>query len=86
VFENNADALYKAFCKTALKGNAYAFKELADRAYGKLKEVHQVEYSPYKDMSDEDIEKRIQELQEKLGLQPCEPKILPPADDESKPN
>ena len=36
--ENNADALYKAFSKALLKGNAYAFKELSDRAYGRLKE------------------------------------------------
>jgi hypothetical protein len=35
-------------------------------------------------MSDEDIQKRIKELQEKLGFQPSEPKILPPADDDPK--
>ena len=35
--------------------NAYAFKELADRAYGKLKESHQVGISPYKDLADEDL-------------------------------
>ena len=37
-FENNSDALYKAFSRALLKGNAYAFKELSDRAYGKMKE------------------------------------------------
>ena len=41
-FENNREALYKAFTKAALRGNAYAFKELAGHAYGKLKETHQV--------------------------------------------
>jgi len=28
VFANNAEALYKTYTKAALKGNAYAFKEL----------------------------------------------------------
>jgi hypothetical protein len=37
-FEENWDALKVAFTKALLRGNAYAFKELADRAYGKLKE------------------------------------------------
>jgi len=54
-FENNREALYKAFTKAALRGNAYAFKELADRAYGKLKESHQVDVSRYQDLSDEDL-------------------------------
>ena len=45
-FENNADALYKAFTKALMRGNAYAYKELADRAYGKLKETHAHEISP----------------------------------------
>lgn len=38
IFENDADAIYKAFRKALLKGSAYTFKELADRAYGKVKE------------------------------------------------
>lgn len=45
-FENNAEALYKAFSKALLKGNAYAFKELSDRAYGRLKERIGVEAGP----------------------------------------
>jgi len=32
-FENNADALYTAFSKALLRGNAYVFKALSDRAY-----------------------------------------------------
>lgn len=66
-FENNREALYKAFSKAALRGNAYAFKELADRAYGKLKETHQVDISPYKDVSDEDLAKKIKRLEVQLG-------------------
>jgi hypothetical protein len=33
--------LYKAFRKALLKGNAYTFKELAERAFGKIKETHE---------------------------------------------
>jgi hypothetical protein len=39
VFEQNTENLYKAFAKSALQGNAYVFKELADRGYGKQKET-----------------------------------------------
>jgi Family of unknown function (DUF5681) len=38
IFENNPDEIYKAFRKALLRGNAYTFKELAERAYGKIKE------------------------------------------------
>lgn len=41
VFENNIQGLYDAFAKALLKGNAYVFKELADRGYGKVKETIQ---------------------------------------------
>lgn len=36
VFEGDAGAIAAAFTKVLRKGNAYAFKELADRAYGKV--------------------------------------------------
>ena len=39
-FENNAEALYRAFSKAVLRGNAYAFKELADQAFGKISLDH----------------------------------------------
>ena|ERR1017187_6004821 len=38
VFEKNPEAVYAAMAKALLKGNAYAFSQLADRGYGKLKE------------------------------------------------
>lgn len=41
IFENNGEAAYNALSAALLKGNAYVFKELAERAYGKLKETHQ---------------------------------------------
>ena len=101
VFENNPDMVYKAFCKAIAKGNAYAFQVLADRGYGKLKETIHADVSPYHEYTDEELEKRIKELQEKLGFSTDEElqkrvheleqqlgyvKVLPPADSESKPN
>ena len=74
MFENNADALYKAFSKALLRGNAYAFKELADRAFGRLKEKVEVDVGPYKDLSDEDLKTCIAELERQLGAPP----VLPP--------
>jgi hypothetical protein len=66
VFENNAEALYRAFCKTAMKGNAYAFKELRDRAYGRMKETIAHQRSPLSDVSTPDLEAQIRELEAKL--------------------
>ena len=83
VFENNHGARYKAFTKALLRGNAYCYKELADRGYGRLKEHVQHEIRPYQDASDEEIRKRIAEVEQKLGY--STPEVLPPADD-SKPN
>ena len=69
VFENNKEQLYDAFLKAALKGNAYAFQQLADRAYGKLKE--RVEISPgeeFREMSSEALSERVKQLEAKLGI------------------
>jgi hypothetical protein len=81
IFENDGPAIYAAFAKVLRKGSPYGFQVLADRAYGKLKEVHQIDHSPYKDPSDEDIEARILELKRKLGWLGSEPPT-----DETKPN
>jgi hypothetical protein len=83
VFENNADALYKAYCKIALKGNAYAFKELADRAFGKLKETRTIGHAPYQHVSTPDLEAQIQELEATLIASLVERghTITKPADD-----
>jgi hypothetical protein len=66
------------------KGSPYAFQVLAHRAFGKLKEVHQVEHGPYHAASDEEIEKRIAELKAKLGW-PAEP-TTDETKQETKPN
>ena len=42
IFEQNQEAVYQALGAALLKGNAYVFKELADRAYGKVKESVEV--------------------------------------------
>jgi hypothetical protein len=92
-FEQNAEALYRAFCKTPMKGNAYAFKELADRAYGRMKETIAHERSPLSDVSTPDLETHIQELEAKLVASLVErgyvitkpPQLLPPGND-PKPN
>jgi hypothetical protein len=81
VFENNPDMVYKAFAKAIAKGNAYAFQVLADRGYGKLKETIHAEVSPYHEYTDEELQKRLRELEQKLGYV----RVLPPSD-EPKPN
>lgn len=43
IFENDSEAIYRAFAKGLRSGNAYAFSVLADRGFGKLKE--KVEHS-----------------------------------------
>lgn len=42
IIENNEEAAYKGLAKALCKGNAYVFKELADRGYGKLKDKLEV--------------------------------------------
>jgi len=68
VFENNREALYNAFADAALKGNAYAFQQLADRAYGKLKERVEFEVSEYREVSEKAIIERIAQLEGQLGI------------------
>jgi hypothetical protein len=68
VSENNQEALYTAFANAALKGNAYAFQQLADRAYGKLKERVEYDVSEYREMSDEALIERLHQLEAQLGI------------------
>ena len=48
VLEGSQEAAYEGLSAQLAKGNAYTFKELADRGYGKLKEKH--EHSMSEDM------------------------------------
>jgi hypothetical protein len=50
------------------KANAYAFQQLADRAYGKIKEKVELEVSEYREMSDEALIERLQQLEKQLGI------------------
>lgn len=45
VFENNAEAIYRAMARKLIKGDVRAFKVLAERAYGKVKEYIELELS-----------------------------------------
>lgn len=42
VFERNTAKVYEAMGRSVLKGNAYSFSVLADRAYGKVKETREL--------------------------------------------
>lgn len=67
VFENNREALYTAFANAALKGNAYAFQQLADRAYGKLKEKVELEVTELHDVPTRTLEQQLADLEARLG-------------------
>lgn len=54
VFSENKEQIYKAMAEAILKGNAYSFEVVANRAYGKLKE--KIEHS-----ASEELVKRLME-------------------------
>jgi hypothetical protein len=85
LFMDNPELIYEAFLKVLKKGSPYGFQVLADRAFGRLKETHAIEHSPYKDASNEDLEARILELKRKLGWPGLESQT-PPADTDPKVN
>ena len=58
---------YKGLADSLSKGNAYVFKELAERGYGKLKEQYEVKHV-HEDVPDTDLAKRVSELLHDLGL------------------
>lgn len=66
IIEENREEAYKGLAKALVKGNAYVFKELADRGYGKLKETKEVTHI-HQDTSDADLNKRIADLERDLG-------------------
>lgn len=73
IFENNPEAVYAALGKALLKGNAYAFKELAERAYGKLIEKRELTGAnggplEFKEIDESDLNTRIAQLERDLGL------------------
>jgi hypothetical protein len=74
LFENDGEAIYAAFQKVLRKGSPYAFQVLSDRAFGKLKETHAIEHNPLKSLSNEELDKRIEELKTKLNLVDAPPR------------
>jgi hypothetical protein len=67
VFETSENDAIRAFQAALLKGNAYTFKELAERAYGKLQERKEVTHI-HQEVPDADLNKRITDLVRDLGL------------------
>lgn len=73
IFENNREGAYNALAKALMKGSAQVFKELADRAYGKVTEKHELtgkEGGPlgYRELSEAELKERIKQLEGELGL------------------
>lgn len=66
VFETSEPEAIAAFRAALLKGNAYTFKELAERAFGKLQEKKEVTHV-YQEVPDADLSKRIADLERDLG-------------------
>lgn len=67
VLEQNSPEAYKALSRSLLKGNAYVFKELAERGFGKLREQHEIRHV-HEEVKDGDLIERITQLERDLGL------------------
>ena len=61
VFENNAEAIYRAMARRLIKGDARAFKILAERAYGKVREHVELE------LYTEGVAERLQAARQRLS-------------------
>jgi hypothetical protein len=83
VFENNPEAIYQGMLRRLKKGDARAFKVLAERAYGRVKEQIEFEASEalverleagrrrlLEGMSDDELTERIRQLEQELGYVP----------------
>src|SRR5262245_9865490 len=67
VFSGNREAIYEAMTRALLKGDAYVFKKLAERAFGKLTEPCEVTHI-HQDLSDKELDEQIADLERKLGF------------------
>ena len=61
VFENNPEAIYTAMVRRLIKGDVRAFKILAERGYGKVKEHVELE------LTAEGVAERLQAARQRLG-------------------
>lgn len=84
VFENNPAAIYEGMVRRLKKGDPRAFKVLAERAYGKVKEQVDLDASVavverlqagrrrvLEGLSVEELEERIRQLARELGYVPA---------------
>jgi len=80
IFENNAEAIYRGMARRLAKGDARLFKILAERAYGKVKEQVELDFSQsiveqlqsgrrrvLEGLNDAELCERIEQLQRQLG-------------------
>jgi hypothetical protein len=67
ILTENKEAAYAGLAKALCKGNAYVFKELAERGYGKLKETKEYKHI-HENLSDKDIDAQIGAILTKLGI------------------
>jgi hypothetical protein len=80
VFENNAEAIYRGMARRLAKGDPRAFKVLAERAYGKVKQNVELDAAPWNvvvryvggrdvaSLSDAELRERIEEFERELGM------------------
>jgi hypothetical protein len=67
ILENNKEAAYEALGKALLRGNAYVFKELAERAYGKVTQSIEVAVTDLTQLTDEQLLVRLRDLEVEQG-------------------
>lgn len=67
VFSQNKEEIYRRMAKGLFKGNAYVFDVLAQRAFGKLKEIKEITHV-YQETPDAELSQRIADLERELGL------------------
>jgi len=92
IFEQDGEAIFESFRKLLRSGSPYGLQVLADRAFGELKETVRHERSPLADVPTEELNKQIEALQAKCIASLRQegyvitppPRLLPPADDDSK--
>lgn len=64
-FENNQEEIYKSYVELLLKGSAFGFQVLAERAYGKLKETRDTG-AEFNEVLDSDLAERVEQLERDL--------------------
>jgi hypothetical protein len=67
IFEKNPELIYKAYATLLMKGSAFGFQVVAERAFGKLKETRDTG-SDFNEVPDNDIQAEIDKLYARLGL------------------